>query len=59
MKDLEWYLGEIVDPTLKDFEDNPSSRRHAFLACVVAFCHAVDYLAYPGRPAITAPEVRA
>jgi hypothetical protein len=49
MKDLEWYLVEIVDPTLKDFGDHPTSRRHAFLACVVT-CHAVDYLAYPADP---------
>jgi hypothetical protein len=49
MKDLEWYLVEIVDPTLKDFDEHPTSRRHAFLACVVT-CHAVDYLAYPADP---------
>lgn len=49
MTDLEQYLAEIVVPTLKDFEANPLSRRHAFLACVTA-CHAVDYLAYPNGP---------
>jgi hypothetical protein len=49
MTDLEQYLIEIVDPTLKDFEANPTSRRQAFLACVVAF-HAVDYLAFPNDP---------
>ena len=49
MTDLEQYLVEIVDPTLRDFEANPVSRRHAFLACVAA-CHAVDYLAYPNDP---------
>lgn len=49
MTDLAQYLEEIVEPTVKDFEDNPTSRRHAFLACLVA-CHAVDYLAYPDRP---------
>jgi hypothetical protein len=49
MTDLEQYLVEIVDPTVKDFEDNPTSRRHAFLACVTV-CHAVDYLAYPEDP---------
>jgi len=42
-------LDEIVDPTLKDFEANPTSRRHAFLACAVT-CHAVDYLAHPRAP---------
>jgi hypothetical protein len=49
MEDLETYLVEIVDPTLQDFENNPTSRRHAFLACV-ATCHAVDYLAFPTDP---------
>ena len=49
MSDLAQYLEEIVEPTINDFEANPTSRRHAFLACVVA-CHGVDYLAYPGDP---------
>jgi hypothetical protein len=47
MEDLERYLEEMVEPTLKDFEANPTSRRHAFLACVIA--HAVDYLEHPRR----------
>lgn len=42
--DAERYMNEIVDPTIKDFEDNPTSRRHAFLACLAVF-HTVDYLA--------------
>jgi len=42
------YLDEIVEPTIKDFEENRTSRRHAFLACVAAF-HAIDYLAYPKK----------
>ncbi len=45
MEDLERYLEDIVDPTIKDFEDHPTSVRHAFLACVAVF-HSVDYLAY-------------
>ncbi len=45
MEDLERYLDEIVDPTIKEFEQNPTSVRHAFLACVATF-HSVDYLAY-------------
>jgi hypothetical protein len=49
MSDLAQYLDEIVQPTIKDFEQNPTSRRHAFLACA-ATCHAVDYLAYPKGP---------
>ena len=49
MSDLVQYLEEIVEPTISDFEKNPTSRRHAFLACVAA-CHGVDYLAYPDDP---------
>jgi hypothetical protein len=49
MTDLSQYLEEIVGPTIEDFQQNPTSRRHAFLACV-AVCHAVDYLAYPKGP---------
>ena len=48
MEDLERYLKEMVEPTLKDFEANPTSRRHAFLACVV-IAHAVDYLEHLQR----------
>jgi hypothetical protein len=46
MQDLARYLEEVVDPTVKDFEANPASVRHAFFACVAVF-HGVDYLAYP------------
>jgi len=49
MEDLEHYLDEIVQPTLEDFEANPTSRRHAFLSCVV-IAHAVDYLEHPRQP---------
>ena len=48
MEDLVRYLDEIVLPTVADFEANPTSRRHAFLACVAVF-HSIDYLAYPGK----------
>jgi hypothetical protein len=48
MEDLERYLDEIAEPTIKDFEDNPTSVRHAFLACVAVF-HGIDYLAYPRK----------
>jgi hypothetical protein len=48
VEDLERYLNEIVEPTIKDLEINRTSVRHTFLACVVVF-HAVDYLAYPKR----------
>jgi hypothetical protein len=46
MKDMIEYIETIVEPTIKDFEEHPTSRRHAFLACVAAF-HSIDYLAYP------------
>lgn len=46
MEDLERYLNEIVEPTLDDFREHPSSVRKGFLACV-ALDHSVDYLAYP------------
>src|SRR5258708_6319056 len=49
MKDLEQFLDEVVEPTIADFEANPTSRRHGFLACVATF-HGVDYLAHPRKP---------
>jgi hypothetical protein len=48
MEDLERYLNDVVEPTIKDFKNNPTSVRHAFLACVAVF-HSVDYLAYPRK----------
>jgi hypothetical protein len=45
--EIDRYFEQIVDPTITDFEANPTSVRHAFLAAVVVF-HSVDYLA-PGR----------
>jgi hypothetical protein len=45
MEDLVRYLDEIVEPTVAELEKNPTSVRHAFLACVAVF-HAVDYLAF-------------
>jgi hypothetical protein len=45
MEDFVRFLTEIVDPTVKEFADNPGSVRKAFLACVVTL-HSVDYLAY-------------
>ncbi|QIG96311.1 hypothetical protein [Bradyrhizobium sp. 6(2017)] len=41
--EIERYFDQIVDPTIADFETNPTSVRHAFLAAVVVF-HAIDYL---------------
>ena len=48
MEGLLRYLDDIVVPTIKEFEDHPTSVRHAFLACVAAF-HAIDYLTYPRK----------
>jgi hypothetical protein len=48
--DANRYVTEIVEPTISDFEANPTSVRHAFLACVVTF-HSIDYLTYPKRSA--------
>jgi len=48
VEDMVRYLDEIVEPTIRDFEKNPTSVRHAFLACVATF-HAIDYLAYPRK----------
>jgi hypothetical protein len=48
VEDMERYLDEIVDPIVKEFEEHPDSRRHAFIACVAVF-HSIDYLAYPKK----------
>ena len=42
------YLEEMVEPTIKDFENNPTSVRYAFLAYVVTF-HTVDYIGRASR----------
>jgi hypothetical protein len=41
--ETERYFEQIVDPTIKDFEANPTSVRYAFLAAAAVF-HAIDYL---------------
>jgi nitrogen fixation-related uncharacterized protein len=46
--EIEQYLSEIADPTIADYEANPTSRRYGFVACVMLF-HAIDYLQYPDR----------
>jgi hypothetical protein len=48
--DVDRYFEQIVDPTIADFEANPTSVRHAFLAAVVVF-HAIDYIAFPKKSA--------
>jgi hypothetical protein len=37
------YLDEIVEPTIVEFEREPSSVRRALIACMVTY-HAIDYL---------------
>ncbi|MDI6654214.1 hypothetical protein QMA67_14925 [Gluconobacter japonicus] len=46
--DLDEYINRIVDPTFLDFQKNPSSGRHAFLACIVVY-HSVDYASFPNK----------
>lgn len=41
--EIDRYLEQIVDPTIADFEADPTSVRHVFLAAVAVF-HAIDYL---------------
>lgn len=41
MDDLIGYLDLIVEPTFADYQQNPGSPRHAFLACVAVF-HCID-----------------
>jgi len=48
--DANRFITEIVEPTISDFEANPASVRHAFLACVATF-HSIDYLTHPKKPA--------
>lgn len=51
--DINDYISRIVEPTFLDFQRNPRSGRHAFLACVVVY-HSVDYASYPnGTKSIT------
>lgn len=43
------YMATMVDPSIADFEANPTSGRHAFTACVTTF-HTVDYITRPKKP---------
>lgn len=43
LMDVQQFITEMVEPTLREFEENPTSVRHAFLACVTTF-HIIDYL---------------
>jgi hypothetical protein len=49
VNDLRRYIELIVEPTFEDFQRNPMSVRHAFLACVAIY-HAVDRVSYPKKP---------
>lgn len=46
--DCERYIAEIIEPTIREFEANPTSTRHAYLACVVTY-HLADYLTHPKK----------
>ncbi len=46
VSELGEYLRQIVEPTVEDFKRNPTSARHAYLACVATY-HAIDRVAYP------------
>src|SRR5271166_6613073 len=46
--DAKQFADEIVDPTIADFENDPRSRRRAFLACVATF-HLMDYIPKSSR----------
>jgi hypothetical protein len=45
MEDMIAYIDDIVEPTIAEFEAEPTSVRRAFLACVVTFL-VIDYLFY-------------
>lgn len=49
MDKLDRYIEVIVEPAFLDFQRNPGSFRHAYLACLVTY-HAIDRAAYPARP---------
>jgi hypothetical protein len=49
MFDLEYYKFNFIAPVIEDFKENPTSIRHAFIACVTT-SHGVDYLTWPERP---------
>jgi hypothetical protein len=57
MNELTRYLKLIVQPTVEEFRRNPTSLRHAYLACVAAY-HAVDRVAYPRGAAKIAKKWR-
>ena len=56
MKNAKDYIEKIVETTIEEFRANPTSVRHAFLACLVTY-HTVDYLSQSkGKKAKTLSE---
>ena len=55
--DPEEYLSTMVRPTLREYAEDRSSVRRAFLACVVTF-HTIDYIANGEKPAVLRSRVR-
>jgi hypothetical protein len=53
----EEYMRDIMQPTIKELAQNRTSKRHAFLACVVTF-HMIDYLSGKRRKAVLRGEYR-
>ncbi len=47
----EEYFQDIVLPTMKEFRDEPRSRRRAYLACIALF-HLKDYLNKVGEKGV-------
>lgn len=45
---LNTYIENFIVPTVEEFNANPSSVRHGFLACLVIY-HAADRMLYPNR----------
>jgi hypothetical protein len=53
----EEYMRDIMQPTIKELIQNRTSKRHAFLACVVTY-HMIDYLCGKRRKAVLRGEYR-
>ena len=53
----EEYMRDILQPTIKELVQNRTSKRHAFLACVVTY-HMIDYLCGKRRKAVLRGEYR-
>lgn len=53
----EEYMRDIMQPTIKEMIQNRTSKRHAFLACVVTY-HMIDYLCGKRRKAVLRGEYR-